>query len=414
MFPKFMRWDIGALVTRIRGLDFSAPGKFQVRTDRLRSFEYERDILATDEHEVGRRDDRVTDAVVRCGDGLGRVAHEVGDDMKVKTKDVHSTVRDAVSDVASLTELEKALKSMTDMEVRNKANEGTISKLEDEVVSLKSKMETQAVNIVGGFGCVMKVKDDEIRKIENENKELRQTISMLEDQLADHQVHTVTQAYQKNDFGDISAIAKKVGREHAKKTLTHKCKGGELEKSTVNDTVIDVDTVGVPATKWSGFELNNQFRVWKLMTFEENEKITKAYERNGDGAVMWANVESGVSVYFTDVKSLVIDAYAETLVTEQAHVYAGDALSDKSYFFSSICMWVDGSEVDSESPPWSLLDENESRESSDGYGSVRRRLVNKLKRVDSFDVEAMEIAGFQDHHAKDKDHVPVIKQLFSA
>ncbi|KAI8031761.1 putative protein phosphatase 2C 24 [Camellia lanceoleosa] len=58
------------------------------------------------------------------------------------------------------------------------------------------------------------------------------------------------------------------------------------------------------------------------------------------------------------------------------------------------------SEVVSESPPWSLLDENESRESRDGYGSVKRRLVKKLKRVDSFDVEAMEIASFQDHHAK--------------
>lgn len=57
--------------------------------------------------------------------------------------------------------------------------------------------------------------------------------------------------------------------------------------------------------------------------------------------------------------------------------------------------------MDSQSPPWSLLDENESRESRDGYGSVRRRLVKKPKRVDSFDVEAMEIAGFQDHHAKD-------------
>ncbi|CAL5396148.1 unnamed protein product [Camellia sinensis] len=68
---------------------------------------------------------------------------------------------------------------------------------------------------------------------------------------------------------------------------------------------------------------------------------------------------------------------------------------------SASARWVDGSEVDSESPPWSLLDENESRESRDGYGSVRRRLVKKPKRVDSFDVEAMEIAGFQDHHAKD-------------
>lgn len=70
---------------------------------------------------------------------------------------------------------------MADMEMWNKTNERTITKLEEEVVSLKNKMEMQAVNIVGGFGCVMKVKDEEIQKLQNENKELRQTISMLED-----------------------------------------------------------------------------------------------------------------------------------------------------------------------------------------------------------------------------------------
>ncbi|KAK8299851.1 hypothetical protein V6Z12_D05G348600 [Gossypium hirsutum] len=60
--------------------------------------------------------------------------------------------------------------------------------------------------------------------------------------------------------------------------------------------------------------------------------------------------------------------------------------------------WVDGSEVDSESPPLSLFDDNEAKE---GYGSLRRRLVKKPKRVDSFDVEAMEIAGTHGHHPKD-------------
>ncbi|CAK7326961.1 unnamed protein product [Dovyalis caffra] len=60
--------------------------------------------------------------------------------------------------------------------------------------------------------------------------------------------------------------------------------------------------------------------------------------------------------------------------------------------------WVDGSEVDSESPPLSLLDENGNRQ---GYGSMRRRLVKKPRRVDSFDVEAMEIAGAHHHHSKD-------------
>ncbi|KAJ6910987.1 hypothetical protein NC652_021586 [Populus alba x Populus x berolinensis] len=60
--------------------------------------------------------------------------------------------------------------------------------------------------------------------------------------------------------------------------------------------------------------------------------------------------------------------------------------------------WVDGSEVDSESPPWSLLDENDRRQ---GYGSMRRRLVKKPNRVNPFDVEAMEIAGARHHHSKD-------------
>lgn len=59
--------------------------------------------------------------------------------------------------------------------------------------------------------------------------------------------------------------------------------------------------------------------------------------------------------------------------------------------------WVDGSEVDSESPAWSLVGDEEGRE---GYGSVRRRLIKKPKRVDSFDVEAMEIAAAHGHHHK--------------
>lgn len=59
--------------------------------------------------------------------------------------------------------------------------------------------------------------------------------------------------------------------------------------------------------------------------------------------------------------------------------------------------WVDGSEIDSESTPWSVLEENVGRE---GYGSMRRRLAKKPRRVDSFDVEAMEIAGSHGHHSK--------------
>ncbi|TQD68843.1 hypothetical protein C1H46_045624 [Malus baccata] len=60
--------------------------------------------------------------------------------------------------------------------------------------------------------------------------------------------------------------------------------------------------------------------------------------------------------------------------------------------------WVDGSEVDSEWRPWSSLSENGGGEGGEGYGgSLRRRLVNKPSRVDSLDVEAMEIAGAGGH-----------------
>ncbi|KAJ7953643.1 Potassium transporter family protein [Quillaja saponaria] len=66
---------------------------------------------------------------------------------------------------------------------------------------------------------------------------------------------------------------------------------------------------------------------------------------------------------------------------------------------SSESRWVNGNEVDSESPPCSLLDENER--TREGYGSIKRRLVKKPKRVDSFDVEAMEIATAHGHHSED-------------
>lgn len=57
--------------------------------------------------------------------------------------------------------------------------------------------------------------------------------------------------------------------------------------------------------------------------------------------------------------------------------------------------WVDGSEVGLESPEHSFLREDESR---DGFELIRKRLAKKPRRVDSFDVEAMEIAGAGGHH----------------
>ncbi|BAT74660.1 hypothetical protein LR48_Vigan511s010600 [Vigna angularis] len=75
---------------------------------------------------------------------------------------------------------------------------------------------------------------------------------------------------------------------------------------------------------------------------------------------------------------------------------------------SSESRWVDGSEVNwDEVPGWSRRDDGR-----EGYGSVRRRLAKLPKRVDSFDVEAMEIAGTHAHHSKDLSFWPTLALAF--
>lgn len=63
--------------------------------------------------------------------------------------------------------------------------------------------------------------------------------------------------------------------------------------------------------------------------------------------------------------------------------------------------WVDGSEVDSESPPWSI-EEEALVLGPELQATLRRRLVKKARSVDSLDVEAMDIA---DAH-KRREKVP--------
>lgn len=70
---------------------------------------------------------------------------------------------------------------------------------------------------------------------------------------------------------------------------------------------------------------------------------------------------------------------------------------------SGTSRWVDGAELSSEETPiWSKMEEDEFRSRyGSPSGSVKRRLVKKPKRVDSLDVEAMEIAAAHAHHTKE-------------
>ncbi|KAI8013869.1 hypothetical protein LOK49_LG05G02367 [Camellia lanceoleosa] len=71
-----------------------------------------------------------------------------------------------------------------------------IALLEGEVAGLEKKLEAQAVNIVGGFECVLGIKNDEVDKLKKENIELQRSVLVLENQLADRDVHVVTQAFR--------------------------------------------------------------------------------------------------------------------------------------------------------------------------------------------------------------------------
>lgn len=83
---------------------------------------------------------------------------------------------------------------------------------------------------------------------------------------------------------------------------------------------------------------------------------------------------------------------------EEDRIEEGSSSSGRLVGRKSSSRWVDGSEVDSSESIFGYDSESRERE---GYGSVRRRLVKKPKRVDSFDVEAMEIAGAHGHQNKE-------------
>ncbi|GMP80210.1 hypothetical protein CsSME_00035397 [Camellia sinensis var. sinensis] len=240
-----------------------------------------------------------------------------------------------------------------------------IALLEEEVAGLKRKLEAQAVNIVGGFECVLGIKNEEVDKLKKENSELRRNVLVLEDQLADRDVHVVTQAFcevevRYDDVGgsdagarvggqvvyNVSPIRAHIGGAYMCNEAVNLNAGYEVVESDgghygrTGACMVDVDL-------WSGFDINNRLDVWKLMTVEEKCRIKQGYDRHGDRAVMCEVGAAGVVVYFSDVKNLirqssiqgnVIDAYVELLKSEHLRMYGDDDLADKSYFFSSVCL----------------------------------------------------------------------------
>ncbi|KAI8029072.1 T-complex protein 1 subunit alpha [Camellia lanceoleosa] len=71
-----------------------------------------------------------------------------------------------------------------------------ILELRVEVNRLRQANKVQTLHLVGGFGSMMQAKDDEVKKLTTENAELQRAVNVLEEQLAEHEVHNVTQAFR--------------------------------------------------------------------------------------------------------------------------------------------------------------------------------------------------------------------------
>ncbi|GMP49595.1 hypothetical protein CsSME_00016529 [Camellia sinensis var. sinensis] len=241
MFPRFLKWNISTLLVRTRGLDLTSEALFQVRAGRLVREPYEKVIIAREDfdkgpdgnvdayREIGGRDSNDgTDRVVGDGrvdddvsegddhnDGvfLGGVGGKLGLSGSDDTSRIGSNmvvggldkqgIRLTVSRSSHVmreggdnVKLTEALVEIDSLHTQSMIKDSMIMKLQDEVEQLKRMKEKQAVDIIGGFTCMFKVKDDKFRKMVEENSELRKTIGRLEDQLAEQAVHNVTQAFR--------------------------------------------------------------------------------------------------------------------------------------------------------------------------------------------------------------------------
>ncbi|KAL7185262.1 hypothetical protein ACSBR2_027232 [Camellia fascicularis] len=204
MFPRFMKWDIGKLLSK-------------VKVDRLRSFEYEREMMGADVVVF----ENVQSDVVDCvggddafvdelkGDGIhtevamhtGNVEFGFGDvheecssweghkpKMTVGGKGtgaLHGSTSGKDNEGVNDSKVNEYGSGIAILELENKRKDEMIALLEEEVAGLKKKLEAQAVNIVGGGG-----------QVEERKYRITEECIVLEDQLANRDVHVVTQAFR--------------------------------------------------------------------------------------------------------------------------------------------------------------------------------------------------------------------------
>ncbi|KAI7994849.1 Endoglucanase 8 [Camellia lanceoleosa] len=392
-FPvKVCKADISTLLAKTRCLDLGDVSQFEVIRSKLVSQPFEKVILAGEEFDGGEdanidedrkvggeynsngSDDFCSDSGAgneRRGDGDRiRFVGEGGVVARGKTcvaVDVVSSPEGDVGGIVCATrverigdgkgELETALAELYTLRAECRVKDGMIAELQAEVDQLRRMKEKQAVDIVDGFTLVFKVKEDEMKKVAEENVELRRTIGVLEEQLAEQDVHSVTQAYRKVVVGDTDmmegngvgsierATLDSIGQWGNYVLTTGGILGGIDEKTGGVGKMM----VGCGKVVYSkvGDVLHTSVRSGNAGRTIDVDACAMAARSGAERSCGLA--VNMMCVCFVDIKSLVrpssvrgnvIDAYTVLLMEEQDRLAVGVDFPDKSYVFSSICLGI--------------------------------------------------------------------------
>ncbi|KAI7997069.1 Receptor-like protein 6 [Camellia lanceoleosa] len=314
VFPRFLKWNVSSLLTKMRTVTLSDGDAFEVNPGRLQVTSYERAQLTgecsmtglvyddfvdmNDAHTVG---DGGCEAVTVNVNDSNDASHVLGDGVAVGGKLFIGQPSGQSFGVDEMTEGNVRCRQNGDgapvdstnectqrriivLEAEQKAKDFLIAKLEEQVAKLTKALEQQASNLFVGFNDCLKVKEDEIARLTNVVNDLRKTITGLEVQIGANVGCTTAGSPHANAGGNDSDSFAFVDEKNAEEVIHDVTQNavGKLSGSSEANRAADVVRVGhvvggLQDEVLLGSSLQNSF-VWNIKGKIRRERKLPEYE----------------------------------------------------------------------------------------------------------------------------------------
>ncbi|KAI7992159.1 hypothetical protein LOK49_LG12G01098 [Camellia lanceoleosa] len=188
VFPRFLKWNVGNLLTRMRNVTLDDVDNFEGDNDfvdRVNMF----DDVHMDEKTVDERKSNMNVVTEGVPSGIQVKAQFTDEPPIGRKKMVAETGEGGVrfltnSDGPSVPDtIQNAQRNFFALESENKSKDFVIAKLKEQVSKLTIELEQQASNMLVGFNGWLKVKEDEIARMTSVISGQRSTITRLEEKL---------------------------------------------------------------------------------------------------------------------------------------------------------------------------------------------------------------------------------------